>query len=354
MQSNQIYTKSLVNVHNEWDPLEEIIVGTAINAQLPKPDIGIHALDFPEYETLEDIPSGKFPDYVIEETEEDLSILVETLEKLDIKVRRPSVVNHGAFFSTPDWRTDGLYNYCPRDLILAVGNTLIETPSPLRSRFLETQAYKEIFIDYLKSGSGWICAPKPQLLDDVYDKPNEFEICLKNNEPLFEAANILKLGTDLLYLISNTGNELGAQWLQTILGSEYSVHCCYNVYKHKHIDTTFVPIRPGLVLVNPERVNHNNMPQILEKWDKIWCPEIVDTGYVGRQVLASAWIGMNFLMVNPDLAIVDRQQSALIQELEKHKVEVIPLQLRHSRTMGGSFHCVTLDIRRKGKLECYC
>lgn len=28
---------SLVNVHNEWDPLEEMIVGVAQGAQVPRP-----------------------------------------------------------------------------------------------------------------------------------------------------------------------------------------------------------------------------------------------------------------------------------------------------------------------------
>jgi len=70
---------SIVNVHNEWDPLEEIIVGTAINARLPKPDISVHAIDFPELEKLEDIPFGAFPSHVINETEEDLQTFIETL-----------------------------------------------------------------------------------------------------------------------------------------------------------------------------------------------------------------------------------------------------------------------------------
>jgi glycine amidinotransferase/scyllo-inosamine-4-phosphate amidinotransferase 1 len=33
--------------------------------------------------------------------------------------------------------------------------------------------------------------------------------------------------------------------------------------------------------------------------------------------------------------------------LEQHKFTVIPQELRHSRTLGGGFHCVTLDTRRK-------
>ena len=176
---------------------------------------------------------------------------------------------------------------------------------------------------------------------------------MKNAEPLFDAANILRIGKDILYLISNSGNELGAQWLQSTLGSEYRVHTSYNVYNHKHIDTTFTFLRPGLVIVNPQRVNSQNMPPLIKNWDKIWCPEMIDMGYVGKMALCSTWIGMNFIMVNPNLAIVEKRQIHLIKALEKHGIEVIPLQLRHPRTLGGGFHCATIDVRRKGKLEDY-
>jgi len=344
---------SLVNVYNEWDPLEEIIVGTAINARLPKPDISVHAIDFPELKSLNDIPFGAFPDYVIDETEEDLHIFVETLEKLNITVRRPEIIDHEKIFSTIDWEADGLFNYCPRDVVLAIGDTIIEAPSPLRSRLFETAAYKKIFLDYMKSGSRWLSSPTPQLLDHCYGTPNGFDNCLKNEEPLFDAANILRVGRDILYLISNSGNELGAQWLQSTLGNEYRVHTCHNLYNHKHIDTTFTFLRPGLVVINPERVNADNMPPLLKSWDKIWCPEMVDVGYVGKMSLSSIWIGMNFIMVNPNLAIVEKRQTHMIKLLEKYNIDVIPLSLRHPRTLGGGFHCSTIDVRRTGTLEDY-
>ena len=35
------------------------------------------------------------------------------------------------------------------------------------------------------------------------------------------------------------------------------------------------------------------------------------------------------------------------QELEKHGIECAMLPMRHSRTLGGTFHCVTLDLERK-------
>ena len=46
---------------------------------------------------------------------------------------------------------------------------------------------------------------------------------------------------------------------------------------------------------------------------------------------------------------LDKSQVKLRKMLEKHKIESVPLQIRHSRTLGGSFHCVTADIHRESK-----
>ena len=51
--------------------------------------------------------------------------------------------------------------------------------------------------------------------------------------------------------------------------------------------------------------------------------------------------------------VVDSFQTALSALLESKGLEVIPLTLRHSRMMGGGFHCVTLDTRRRGEMEAY-
>lgn len=342
-----------VNSYNEWDPLEEVIVGTVKKAQMPHRDKGQLMVEFFGCSNPADIPTGQFEQRVIEETEEDLDGLVKTLKKLGIKVKRPQVVNHSDWFSTPDWKSDGFYNYCPRDVFLVVGDSIIEAPMTLRCRYFEPNAYKHILVEYLKRGAKWISAPKPRLLDDSYNKTDDEFLVLSNFEPIFDAANVIRAGKDLFFLISSTGNELGCQWLQNYLGSLYRVHPCRNLYSSIHIDSTISLLRPGLALLNPERVNSNNLPKSLEKWNKIWCPELVDTGYSGKHAYSSIWVGMNILMINQHLAIVDKKQIKLINILERNKINVIPLQLRHSRTLGGGFHCVTLDVKRKGNLEDY-
>ncbi|CAK0757077.1 Inosamine-phosphate amidinotransferase 1 [Gammaproteobacteria bacterium] len=347
--------KSLkINVHNEWDPLEEIIVGIAHNAQFPPYDRSFHATFYGEC-AVDEVPTGKFADWIVEEAEEDLALLADTFQKLGISVRRPQVTDHSLPVVTPLWKTEGLFNYCPRDILLAIGDTIIESPSPMRARLLEAQAYHHLMPKVMENGCRWIAAPRPVLADELFDLDNPDHECLKNTEVVFDAANVLRLGRDILFLISNTGNDAGLSWLQNTLGETYRVHSCRHIYKHTHIDTTLIPLRPGLIMVNGARVNSDNLPPILKSWDTIYFSDVVDIGFSGggHRGCASEWIGLNLLMINPTLAVVDKNQMALIRLLEKYGIDCIPLAMRHARTLGGGFHCVTLDTRRKGTLESY-
>lgn len=340
---------------NEWDTLEEVIVGNPLNARFPAPDKSTQLAEYPDRD-LKDIPCGPFPQKIIEEAEEDLQKFIEALEGQGVKVRRPSTWPHDAKVSTIFWETEGYYNYCPRDIMLVIGDQIIETPNVIRGRSQETYSYREILLDYMKSGAKWISAPKPMLQDSLFDvdmsKPMP-----RNDEPAFDAANILRFGEDLIYLVSATGNEMGGQWLQSVLGDKFRIHYLKDVYYGSHIDSTLVALRPGLILCNPGRLNNDTLPEVLKQWEVIYSPPMENTGRYSDDYLAkcigSDWIDMNAFSISPNLVVVDADQTALIKLLEKHKVDVIPIKLRHSKMLGGGFHCVTLDVRRKGNLDRY-
>ncbi len=340
---------------NEWDQLEEVIVGNPLRARYPTPDRSTQLAEFPD-RSLEEIPQGPFPQQIIEETEEDLKAFIVVLEELGITVKRPETWPHEAKFSTIHCESEGFYNYCPRDIMLVIGDHIIETPNVIRSRAQETFSYRTMMVDYLKSGAKWYSAPKPMLLESLFEvdlnKPTP-----RNDEPAFDAANVLRLGQDLIYLVSSTGNEMGGQWLQTILGDDFRVHFLKDVYYGSHIDSTFVALRPGLMLCNPARLNDETLPEILKQWDVIYSPPMESTGkydadYLSKSI-GSNWIDMNLFGINPNLVVVDQDQTGLIKLLEKQGLDVIPLKLRHSKMMGGGFHCVTSDIRRTGTLQKY-
>ncbi|MGI9520134.1 MAG: amidinotransferase [Hyphomicrobiaceae bacterium] len=340
---------------NEWDPLEEVIVGNPLNARFPTPDPSTRIAEFPD-RALNEMPRGPFPQRIIDEAEEDICAFIDVLQKLNVTVKRPETWPHEAKFSTIHWQSEGYYNYCPRDIMLVVGDQIIETPNVIRSRSQETFSYRKLMMDYMKSGAKWYSAPRPMLLDSLFDidfdKPTP-----RDDEPAFDAANVLRFGEDLLYLVSGTGNEIGGQWLQSVLGDQFRLHYLKDVYYGSHIDSTFVALRPGLVLCNPGRITKDTLPDLLKKWDVIYSPPMENTDRYDAAYLAkcigSDWIDMNAFSIRPDLVVVDSDQTALIKLLEKHGLDVIPLKLRHSKMLGGGFHCITLDVRRKGSLERY-
>jgi N-dimethylarginine dimethylaminohydrolase len=340
---------------NEWDRLEEVIVGNPLHARFPTPDRSTQLAEFSD-RSLAEIPRGPFPQRVIEETEEDLNEFAKILESQGVKVRRPQTWPHEAKFSTIHWEAHGYYNYCPRDVLLVVGDHIIETPNVIRSRSQETSSYRTLLLEYMKSGAKWYSAPKPMLLDSLFEADME-KPTPRNDEPAFDAANVLRFGQDLIYLVSATGNELGGQWLQTILGDKFRVHFFRDVYYGSHIDSTLVALRPGLVLCNPERVSNDTLPDILKQWKVIYSPPMENTNRYDAEYLSkcigSDWIDMNAFSINPNLVVVDRNQPSLIRLLEKEGLDVIPLKLRHSKLLGGGPHCVTLDVRRSGTMQRY-
>jgi hypothetical protein len=99
-------------------------------------------------------------------------------------------------------------------------------------------------------------------------------------------------------------------------------------------------------MLNASRVNTVNCPKVFDGWEKYWVHNCVPKTF-HEYPYASKWVGMNCLSVDPNTVIMDSAQTTIIKDLEALDITVIPLNLRHSRTLGGSFHCVTLDLIRQ-------
>jgi len=165
----------------------------------------------------------------------------------------------------------------------------------------------------------------------------------RNRNIILDAANVLRLNDDMLFLESPSGNHEALEWMLDIMVTVNIEKC--NFYSGVHIDSTIVPLREGLVALNASRVTPEICPKVFKNWDKIWVTDVVAQGF-HEYPYASKWIAMNMLVINPQTVIVDRHQTELIKTLESHNMTVVPLELRHSRTLGGGFHCVTLDLHR--------
>jgi len=347
-----------VNSWNEWDPLEEVIVGTAWGAHIP-----------PLADPVSELAATKlgmggqpFPVELVARVQSQLDEFARVLMAEGITVRRPKPFDLSARIETPFFSVPCGYNFMnARDLVLIVGDQIIETSSPSRTRYFEALAYRELFKEYFRMGARWVSAPKPELSDCSYN--NElFRTSMNLNqemtseyEPLFDAADFVRCGRDIFCQRGARTNKFGIEWVRRHLGQNFRIHeietrCKFSV----HIDTTFVPIGPGRVLVNPRWIG--KLPDAIKGWDVIEAPDPEGNAefFCGITRETSSFIAMNLFLIDEERVFVDAQQSRLIKKLKSIGMRPIPIPFELPPFLGGAFHCVTLDIRRRGNLNSYC
>lgn len=313
---------------NEWGQLRKIVVGHAHNARVPEIDTSLRHINYADVKDELQIPTGQYPQIVIDEANEDLEKFVDFLEKERVEVVRPDITECS------------YYNYCPRDSVIVYKDKAIATPMPLRARRNEYKAYEH----HLENLHPYDIIRNDELYNTkcLGDKD---VLALTEAEPAFDAANVLRANDDLLYLVSNSGNKAGAALLQSIVDGK--VHTVEGIYSFMHLDSTVAFLRDGLMLLNPSRVKSvDQLPEPFRNWDYIMAPDPVPIGYHHPYRNSSDWVSMNLLSINDRLVVLEEHQDPLRKELEKHGFECAMLPLRHAITLGGCFHCVTVDLIR--------
>jgi len=296
---------------------------------------------------------------------------IPTIEKQPIIVKRPLPIDNAVESKSPFWTSKTQYcTTCPRDVMITIGNRIYEAPMSKRSRFFEYLAYRNITLDLWKQDRQmkWCVAPKPSMSDEMYDttfwqiteeeriermKSNRYVV--KNDEPVFDAADIMRVGKDIFIQESMTTNRAGIDWLQRELHGHVRVHTLH--FPHDmyptHIDASFIPLRPptngspGLVLINPER------PPVLSEvqmwldndWQFIVAPQPA-TWEIPAFSPCSKWLSMNLLSISPKTVIIEENEIPLYELLTDYGFDVITVPFRHVFEFGGAIHCSTWDIRR--------
>lgn len=317
--------------YNEWGRLKKVIVGIADDARIPTLDVSLRVVNYANVHDETEIKNGLYPKQVIDEANEDLEILCDFLRKENVEVLRPDKKY------VPNY-----YNYCPRDTCTIYGDLAIAAPMSLQCRDKEYFAYM--------SHLNRIVEIPNYLNDDIYNEAcigNPNILALKETHPKFDAANIIRANDEWLYLVSNSGNKIGAKYLEEALGGQVKVRLLENIYSYMHIDSTVAFLREGLLLANSKRITtKDQLPPPFNSWDIIWAPEPVDIGFYPGYCNSSPWVNVNLLSVDENLVILEEHQHNLRIMLEAYGIECAMLPMRHARTLGGCFHCVTLDLDR--------
>ena len=363
--------KTIVSSWNEWDPLKHVIVGRADNCCIPAPEPAVDVKIPPD--SVMKGKHGRRTQDSIDKANELLDKFVKTLESRGIRVDRPTPLKFDEKIATPDWKAEHMFGCMPsRDVIITVGKEMLEATMSFRCRWFEYLAYRPLIQQYFMEDPGMKheSAPKPRLTDKDYHKnylSDEVSIeqrlewaekkyfVTTEEEPLFDAADILRFGKDLIVQHGFTTNLKGIDWLKRHF-PDHRVHTVnfpgdpYPI----HIDATFTPIRPGLILNNPVRKLPKEQRKLFE--DNGW--EIIEAAQPAHNsppplTYYSIWLSMNILVLDPKTVCVEKSEVYQAEQLDKLGMEVLPVDFREAYGFGGSLHCSTTDVYREGDLQDY-
>jgi glycine amidinotransferase len=356
-----------VNIYTEWGPLKEVIVGSVFNMSPHNIDLSFKLFFNNNIKDIFLKNSIVLQQKLIEERQQDLDDLAWTLNSMGIIVHRPKKLLNVEEFTTPYFKDHTSPCDNPRDQVLVIGNKIIETPCIWRKRYFENDLLKSIFYKKFMEGATWISAPRPMMKESSFDLEyaretnninidwNHYDSLEKDYEIMFDGAQCLKFGKDILMNVANKNHQLGFNWLKSIIGSDFRLHQV-NITDH-HIDSMLMPLAPGKLLIDADKMvsKIDMLPAALQKWDRIIVPEKCRPS-VGLS-LASTSIYTNVLPLGPDKVLIFSENKdpnfELEKLLEKNHFEVIHVRLRHSRLFSGGNHCVTLDLNRDEVLEDY-
>jgi glycine amidinotransferase len=366
-------SKTKVCSWNEWDPLKHVIVGRADGTMVQAPEPAIER-DWPEY----GYPlgtCGRLPKDMEDRANEQLDNFARILEKRGIRVDRPTPIDFSQAVQTPDWKQTTMFGCMPpRDLLLTVGNEILEATMSFRSRWFEYLVYRPLLEQYFKEDPDfrWEAAPKPRLTERTYKKDywktfksmseeeklertRARDWVLTEAEPCFDAADIARCGKDLIVQQSTVTNAAGINWLRRHFPNHRIHAVIFKEDQPMHIDATFVPLRPGLALSNRQRKPLT--PELVElfkknDWQIIECAQPAHDKKA-KLSFCSVWLSMNLLMLDPKTVCVEASEKEQMQQLDQLGFEVVPVPLWDVAAFGGGLHCATADVYRESKLEDY-
>lgn len=348
--------QSIVKSYTSWQPLEEIIVGR------------VHT---PEY--FDFLPTGKVKSQlsqVLEETNEDLNRLQDTIEKYGAVVRRPElpVLEHFQHWQKTDFEGVPIPPLTPRDWQITLGEKLL--------RMLHVPEFDSICEDYKRVDPACVVDPHGE-------HPGSFD----QDHPLNNAVAscIVRVGTDVFFDNSQFLNTTQMEWIRDhVLDERFKVH---RAQTNGHGDAVFAILKPGVIISSMHDADINYQ-QSFPGWEvcKVWDSTIHaalamgkfkyenfnDRWYVTGQdpspefcsfvdTYLTKWTGfvketvfdVNCLVLDEHNVIFSSYNKTVFDFCKKHKIEPIICEQRHKYFFDSGISCCTQDIRRRGELETY-
>ena len=357
---------SKVSSYTSWQPLEEVIVGRAYT-----PDY---------FDFIEDTKVRDQLGHILAETNEDLDNLQKVCETYGATVKRPGLIDKD-HFQVLQIKDNGapLPPLTPRDWQITLGDKLL--------RVLPVTELNDICYEYGDS----VINPHSNIkassaLRHVQEKLSGGSIwnpdCILNGA---SASCIVRVGTDVFFDNSDYLKPEQSRWIQEhCLDSRYRFH---EAVTDGHGDAVFAILKPG-VLLSSKWDDQLDLDADFPGWDvsKLECSTIWHAMAVGKfkeenfngawyvqgqtptpeftnfvDTYLKEWVGyvsdtvfdVNCLVLDEENVIFSAYNKQVFDYCEKHRINPIISELRHSYFWDGGVSCCTQDIRRRGGLETY-
>ena len=101
-------------------------------------------------------------------------------------------------------------------------------------------------------------------------------------------------------------------------------------------------------------LRQTNDVQLFERndWEVLEAPKSV-LDVKRNMTFCSIWLNMNVLVLDPKTVCVEASEEPMMELLNAHDVEVIPVPFYEVSPFGGGLHCATADVYREGTLQDY-
>jgi len=346
---DSIPTSPSVQADDEWSPLKAVIVGRAGRSCFPAAPPAMIEATMPSAHVHRFQPKSPFPDTIIENAEAELDCFAAILKAEGIRVYRPPM--------GVDWLSvNGYTGAMPRDGLISVGNTLIEAcfAWSCRSREIEL-AYDSILRELALEDPNAKIVRRPQetfadtLLNDDETRATKPWV-INNSRPAFDAADFMRFGKVILGQYSHVTNQAGVDYLQAHIPEGYTIEMLdVDDPNAMHIDATILPLREGLMVYNPKKVTEESLRShaVLANWDLVAYPFVPEESEDGPSLyMTSPWLSLNALVLDGKKMVVEASDDRTAEFYERLGMTCIRCPFRHVNSIGGSFHCATVDLVR--------
>jgi hypothetical protein len=359
----------MYSVYQHWDKLKVCVVGKTYGPEF--------------YRFIQNAKLRNLFEKIALETQEDLDFLAKTIEKFDVEIIRPNIPHVDALdLINVGEKIPGPVSMIPRDQMIMIGDKFFLFP--FRKISWKTSGrdenYNNDYTETTKNFTDWWTP----IFDKVSSAGNE--IITNTFDELLShipANGITRVGKDL-YVGMDESKPITRLGLKALSKKYFKDYRCHEVSSEGHIDGSFTPVVPGLI-VSVEEIK--TYEKTFPDWEVVYLPQ---DGYYAVKDFAKLkqknggkwlikghenddevidfvetwlqdWVGyveetvfdVNLLVIDQKNVVVSSYNKVVFDKFEQYGITPHICPLRHRYFWDGGVHCSTLDLDREGAMQDY-